>query len=113
MKNDIPCVFTLCKCIYVHIYSLNVVSQTLNPARSFNAYQFETVNGNVIGVGRFIIEYSFANGPLKAYTVCKRCTTVDEPECIADHKNKATAEDADTTEVEGFVVGPKYIAKQS
>ena len=32
------------------------MSQTLNSAPSFNAYQFETVNGNVMGVGRFIIE---------------------------------------------------------
>ena len=30
--------------------------QTLIPAPSFNAYRFKTVNRNVMGVGRFIIE---------------------------------------------------------
>ena len=32
------------------------VSQTVNPTPSFNAYRIETVHGNVMGVGCFIIE---------------------------------------------------------
>ncbi len=43
-------------CLYAQINTQNIVSRTLNSAPSFNAYRFETVNGNVMGVGRFIIE---------------------------------------------------------
>ena len=45
--------------IYVQISSLKIMSQTLNPAPNLNAYWFEMVNGNELGIRRFIIESKY------------------------------------------------------
>ena len=57
----------------MQIYSLNIVSQTMNAAPRFIAYRFGTVNVNVMGVGRFIIESNLVQAARYHYVICIDC----------------------------------------